>query len=154
MVDGLAANHTPSDWILSAAALPIAEIGSLLHRETDDFGVPTAQPGENLAAIRLTGRVIPGRKSLSKSRYPGAEPVVCFGSLRRAGIDSRAHDGFSPGPFIVDCRSCVGESWHWESARSRHLVELRSGPLGLTLAWRPRWGCAGSASSAWPVPAG
>ncbi|RCS63128.1 class I SAM-dependent methyltransferase [Microbacterium sp. JB110] len=63
MVVGLAANHTPSDWILSAAALLFVRIGSLLHRETADVGVPTTEPRENLAVIRHVSRkVLPGRK--------------------------------------------------------------------------------------------
>ncbi|MDN5962741.1 MAG: hypothetical protein L0H80_07870, partial [Propionibacterium sp.] len=63
MVVGLAANRAPIDWILSVAALPFARIGSLLHRETDDIGVPTAEPRESLTVIRQkSGEVLPGRK--------------------------------------------------------------------------------------------
>lgn len=63
MVVGVAANRTLIDWILSAAALPLVRIGSLLHRETDDIGVPTTEPRENLASIRqISAEVLLGRK--------------------------------------------------------------------------------------------
>jgi SAM-dependent methyltransferase len=70
MVVGLAANHTLVDWILSAATLPLVRIGSLIHRETADIGVPIAEPQENLVAIRRMSReILPGRTVRSGLYY-------------------------------------------------------------------------------------
>lgn len=63
MVVVLTANRTPIDCILSAAALSLVRIGSLLHRETADIGVPTTEPREHLTAIRQrSGEILPGRR--------------------------------------------------------------------------------------------
>lgn len=58
---GLAANTTPWDWICSALCLPAVRIGSSLHHETRDIGVPVADARENLGEIRrVAHEVIPG----------------------------------------------------------------------------------------------
>lgn len=63
IVVGLAANRSPADWALSAVALPWARIGSMLHRESRDIGVPTAEPTESLADIRaLAAALLPGAR--------------------------------------------------------------------------------------------
>lgn len=63
MVVGLSANRTIADWAVSALTLPWARLGSILHRESKDIGVPTAAPQENLAQIRsLIGELLPGAR--------------------------------------------------------------------------------------------
>ncbi len=63
LVVGLAANRSPLDWVFSGLSLPLARLGSLLHRETADIGVPTAQPRESLAEIRDAAAVaLPGAR--------------------------------------------------------------------------------------------
>ncbi|KZS58104.1 class I SAM-dependent methyltransferase [Mycobacterium ostraviense] len=51
-VVGLAANTTIRDWAWSLLCTPWVRIGSLLHRETRDIGVPVTEPHENLDQIR------------------------------------------------------------------------------------------------------
>ena len=43
VVVGLSANKTVRDWLWSAACLPMVRIGSWLHAETRDIGVPVAE---------------------------------------------------------------------------------------------------------------
>ncbi|MFJ4174829.1 methyltransferase [Microbacterium sp. NPDC089696] len=63
LVVGLAANRSVMDWVFSAVTLPGARLGSLLHRETRDIGVPTAPAQESLADIRaLAAEVLPGAR--------------------------------------------------------------------------------------------
>jgi len=58
---GLAANKTAWDWIWSALCLPAVRIGSMLHHETRDIGVPVMDAGDNLSEIRqVADDVIPG----------------------------------------------------------------------------------------------
>ncbi len=60
-VVGLSANTTVRDWLWSAACLPAVQIGSWLHAETRDIGVPVAEARENLAEIRrVADDVLPG----------------------------------------------------------------------------------------------
>ena len=51
-VVGLAANTTLSDWAWSLLCMPVALVGSRLHRETPHIGVPITEPQEGLAQIR------------------------------------------------------------------------------------------------------
>lgn len=63
LIVGLAADRTPADWTLSALALPWARLGSMLHRESRDIGVPTAAPTESIADIRSLARdLLPGAR--------------------------------------------------------------------------------------------
>lgn len=63
LVVGLAANRSPLDWAASGLSLPLVRLGSLLHRETRDIGVPVTAPHESLAEIRSVARaVIPGAR--------------------------------------------------------------------------------------------
>jgi len=58
---GLSANKTPTDWIWSVLSLPVVRIGSTLHHESRDIGVPVAAPQEGLAEIRqVADEEIPG----------------------------------------------------------------------------------------------
>lgn len=60
-VVGLSANKTPGDWLWSAACLPAVRIGSWLHAETRDIGVPVAEARESLDEIRhIVDDVLPG----------------------------------------------------------------------------------------------
>ncbi|MCV7149812.1 class I SAM-dependent methyltransferase [Mycolicibacterium pyrenivorans] len=60
-VVGLSANKTPGDWLWSAACLPAVRMGSWLHAETRDIGVPVAEARESLREIRhIVGDVLPG----------------------------------------------------------------------------------------------
>lgn len=61
VIVGLAANRTPTDWTVSALALPWARLGSMIHRESRDIGVPTTEPTESVADMRATaGELLPG----------------------------------------------------------------------------------------------
>lgn len=61
LVVGLSATRSLPDRTLSALALPCVRLGSLLHRETRDIGVPVAEPRESLAEIRALARgLLPG----------------------------------------------------------------------------------------------
>ncbi len=51
-VVGLAANTSLRDWAWSLVSTPAVHVGSRLHRETADIGVPIAEPKEGLAHIR------------------------------------------------------------------------------------------------------
>jgi 2-polyprenyl-3-methyl-5-hydroxy-6-metoxy-1,4-benzoquinol methylase len=63
LVVGLAANRSPGDWIISALQVLPVRLGSWLHRETRDIGVPVAAPRESLAEIRSTERqLLPGAR--------------------------------------------------------------------------------------------
>ena len=63
LVVGLAANRTVADWVLSGLALPWVKLGSLLHGETRDIGVPLAVPREDLREIRDAARAaLPGAR--------------------------------------------------------------------------------------------
>lgn len=63
LVVGLAANRSLSDWAFSAATLPAARLGSLIHREMRGVGVPTAPAQQSLADIRaLAVEVLPGSR--------------------------------------------------------------------------------------------
>ncbi|HEY9266621.1 MAG TPA: class I SAM-dependent methyltransferase [Mycobacterium sp.] len=58
---GLSANKTPGDWLWSAACLPAVRIGSWLHAETRDIGVPVTEARESLDEIRrITDEALPG----------------------------------------------------------------------------------------------
>ena len=60
-VVGLSANKTAADWLWSAACLPAVRIGSWLHSETRDIGMPVVDAHENLAEIRrVADDVLPG----------------------------------------------------------------------------------------------
>lgn len=50
-VVGLSADKTPGDWLWSAACLPAVRIGSWLHAETRDIGVPVTEARESLGEI-------------------------------------------------------------------------------------------------------
>ncbi|KZS66499.1 putative S-adenosylmethionine-dependent methyltransferase/MSMEI_2290 [Mycobacterium pseudokansasii] len=59
-VVGLAANKTISDWAWSLLCMPIVRIGSRVHGETRDIGVPVTEPQENLGQIRqVANEVLP-----------------------------------------------------------------------------------------------
>ncbi len=61
VVVGLSANKTVRDWLWSAACLPMVRIGSWLHAETRDIGVPVAEARESLDEIRrIVADVLPG----------------------------------------------------------------------------------------------
>ena len=60
---GLSARKSVADWVISALSVPVASIGSALHRETRDIGVQVAQPRESLAEIRATAaKILPGAR--------------------------------------------------------------------------------------------
>jgi 2-polyprenyl-3-methyl-5-hydroxy-6-metoxy-1,4-benzoquinol methylase len=60
-VVGLSANTSVRDWLWSAACLPAVQIGSRLHAETRDVGVPVADPREGLDDIRRVSEdALPG----------------------------------------------------------------------------------------------
>ena len=57
---GLAANKTAADWVWNSLCAPVALVGSRLHREIRDVGVPVAEPHESLNEIRqVTDNVMP-----------------------------------------------------------------------------------------------
>ncbi len=61
LIVGLAANRTFTDWMLSAFVLPWVRLGSMLHRESRDIGVPTAESTESVADIRaIAHESLPG----------------------------------------------------------------------------------------------
>jgi SAM-dependent methyltransferase len=63
LVVGLAADRSIADRAFAAMGLPWARIGSLLHGETGDIGVPVAEPNESLSEIRHAVRtVLPGAR--------------------------------------------------------------------------------------------
>ncbi|WP_407359747.1 class I SAM-dependent methyltransferase [Microbacterium sp. LBN7] len=63
LVVGLAANRTFADWAVSGIALPWVRLGSMLHRESRDIGVPTAEATENVAEIRaIAHEELPGAR--------------------------------------------------------------------------------------------
>jgi len=60
-VVGLSANKRPADWAWAVLTTPVAMVGSRLHRETPDIGVPVRDPSDSLAEIRTVARdVLPG----------------------------------------------------------------------------------------------
>lgn len=60
-VVGLSANTTIADWTWAGLCTPAARVGSWLHRETRNIGVPVAEPRESLGEIRrVAGDVLPG----------------------------------------------------------------------------------------------
>lgn len=60
-VVGLATNASLRDWGWALLCMPAVVVGSKIHRETPDIGVPIAEPRESLAGIRhLADDVIPG----------------------------------------------------------------------------------------------
>lgn len=60
-VVGLSANKSLGDWLWSAACLPAVRIGSYLHAEIRDIGLPMKDAHENLAEIRRVAcDVLPG----------------------------------------------------------------------------------------------
>ncbi|ORB87247.1 SAM-dependent methyltransferase [Mycobacterium kansasii] len=62
-VVGLAANRTIRDWAWTVLGTPVARVGSHLHRETRDIGVPVAAPQENLDQIRrIADDVLPNAR--------------------------------------------------------------------------------------------
>ena len=59
-VVGLSANKSLTDWAWAGACMPVALIGSRLHRETRNIGVPVSDPRQSLAEIRaIAGDVLP-----------------------------------------------------------------------------------------------
>ena len=63
LVVGLSARKSVADWVISALSVPVASIGSALHRETRDIGVQVAQPRESLAEIRAAAaKILPGAR--------------------------------------------------------------------------------------------
>lgn len=61
LVVGLAANRSLLDWAVSGMQLPLVRVGSFLHREARDTGVPVTSPCESLEEIRSVARsVLPG----------------------------------------------------------------------------------------------
>ena len=63
LVVGLSARKSVTDWVISALSVPVASIGSTLHRETRDIGVQVAQPRESLAEIRAAAaKILPGAR--------------------------------------------------------------------------------------------
>lgn len=61
LVVGLAANKSLADWLYSAVVLPVVRVGSWMHNETPDIGVPTQPPTESLNDIRtIANQVLPG----------------------------------------------------------------------------------------------
>lgn len=63
LVVGLSRNDSVADWAFSLATLPWARLGSWLHHETRDIGVPIAEPQESLAELRsMADEVLPGAK--------------------------------------------------------------------------------------------
>lgn len=64
LVVGLAANRSLLDWTVSGLSLPLVRLGSFLHRETRDIGVPVTPPQESLSEIRSVARsVIPDARA-------------------------------------------------------------------------------------------
>jgi 2-polyprenyl-3-methyl-5-hydroxy-6-metoxy-1,4-benzoquinol methylase len=60
-VVGVAANKTIIDWAWEAVRTPAARVGSWLHRETRDIGLPVADPSDSLDEIRqVADDVLPG----------------------------------------------------------------------------------------------
>jgi hypothetical protein len=60
-VVGLSANTTIADWTWAGLCTPATRVGSRLHRETRNIGVPVAEPRESLGEIRrVAGDVLPG----------------------------------------------------------------------------------------------
>ena len=63
LVVGLSARKSVADWVISALSVPVASIGSVLHREVRDIGVQVAQPRESLAEIRAAAaKILPGAR--------------------------------------------------------------------------------------------
>jgi 2-polyprenyl-3-methyl-5-hydroxy-6-metoxy-1,4-benzoquinol methylase len=69
IVVGLAANKTAIDWLMSGLMLPLVRLGSFMHNETRDVGVPATDARENLDEIRATvQRELPGA-SIRRALY-------------------------------------------------------------------------------------
>jgi len=61
MIVGLARNGSAVDWLLAGLSLPLLRLGSSLHGEIRDIGVPVAEPVETMDEIRaLAGKLLPG----------------------------------------------------------------------------------------------
>lgn len=59
-VVGVSANKTIADWAWEVVRTPPARVGSRLHREIRDVGVPVAEPSESLDEIRgVVDEVLP-----------------------------------------------------------------------------------------------
>jgi hypothetical protein len=57
---GLSVNRSILDWTWAALCTPVALIGSRLHHETRDIGVPIADPRDSLDDIRQTADAVTG----------------------------------------------------------------------------------------------
>lgn len=63
LIVGLAANRSPTDWVLAGLSVPIARIGSLVHHETRATIAPTVHATESLSDIRCAAtEFLPGSK--------------------------------------------------------------------------------------------
>jgi 2-polyprenyl-3-methyl-5-hydroxy-6-metoxy-1,4-benzoquinol methylase len=63
VVVGLSANRSAGDWIWSGLTLPVIRLMGMIHHETPDIGVITAQAHESLTEIRAVAkREIPGAR--------------------------------------------------------------------------------------------
>ncbi|GAB3701356.1 class I SAM-dependent methyltransferase [Corynebacterium nasicanis] len=63
LVVGLSANRSVFDWLVSAVQVLPVRLGSWLHREARDIGVPVAAARESIAEIRATARtILPGAR--------------------------------------------------------------------------------------------
>jgi 2-polyprenyl-3-methyl-5-hydroxy-6-metoxy-1,4-benzoquinol methylase len=66
---GLSVNKTISDWAWSAACVPFARLGSWLHSETRNVGVPVAEPSEGLREIRAIAADLLPNASIRRGLY-------------------------------------------------------------------------------------
>lgn len=63
VVVGLARNHSVTDWVRSAASIPVNLVAGWLHSERQDVGVPIADPEETYADLRrVVAEQLPGAR--------------------------------------------------------------------------------------------
>lgn len=68
-IAGLAANKALGDWAWSLLCMPAALVGSRLHRETQDIGVPVTEPHESLDQIRRVAADILPNAAIRRGLY-------------------------------------------------------------------------------------
>ena len=68
-VIGLAADKTLGDYAWSLLCMPVALVGSRLHRETSAIGVPITEPRESLAQIRRVADDVVPKAVIRRALY-------------------------------------------------------------------------------------
>lgn len=69
LIVGLSANRTAFDWAISGLKLPLAWIGSRMHRERRDIGVPLAPPEHSLREVKAAAAQLLPQASFRPGLY-------------------------------------------------------------------------------------